>query len=144
MLDLRRLTNADTNVLFNFEKGIFSDCYSFYSCNQELLNPNKEYYILSENEQDIGYVGLLKILDEAEILRIAIKKDMQDKGYGKNLLNLVVEQLKSQGINKIYLEVSEKNSTAIKLYETLGFVRVGKRKDYYKDGATAINMERRL
>jgi len=68
---------------------------------------------------------------EAEILTICVHKNKQQQGLGKLLLQYVIAKLKEQGIEKIFLEVRASNKIAINLYQRLGFMQIGLRKNYY-------------
>jgi len=53
----------------------------------------------------------------------------------------LLSQLRKEKVERIILEVSEKNTPALRLYEKVGFKRVGMRKNYYPDGSNALLME---
>ena len=91
-----------------------------------------DYFLIAEkNNSLVGFLVITKILDQAEILKIGVKKEFQGKGIGKELLQKALAQLKKEGIREIFLEVRESNKIAQKLYEKLGFKVIGKRKEYY-------------
>ena len=60
------------------------------------------------------------------------------KNIGKNLINHVITKIISRNINIILLEVSIYNIPARNCYESLGFTKVGMRKNYYSEGEDAI------
>ena len=65
---------------------------------------------------------------------------MRNQGFAKLLLKELINISKKYKCNTITLEVNENNKPAIQLYEIFGFKEVGKRKNYYKNGDTAILM----
>ena len=69
------------------------------------------------------------------------KQSARGKGVAKKLLSLALDNLKDSGINKIFLEVRESNFCAISLYNSLGFVKIAERKNYYGT-ETAIIMQK--
>ena len=73
-----------------------------------------------------------KILDEYEILALATNIKNLRKGIASKLLKRLIEKAKKEDINKVFLEVSENNIAAIKLYLKVGFCKLGFRKNYYK------------
>jgi len=106
----------------------------------ELENKNS-YCILSKKEKEvIGYLLGRIILDEAELLRLAVKPLYRNKGVGRKLLETFLEDLKNQRIKKVFLEVSERNNRAYNLYLKLGFKPIYLRKNYYGKEANAIVM----
>ncbi len=70
-------------------------------------------------------------MDEAEILTIAVRSDVQNMGIGKSLAEKHILNLNYAGIKFIFLEVSEENKNALSLYNCLGFHVVGRRDGYY-------------
>ncbi len=56
-------------------------------------------------------------------------------GFGEQLLRFMIE---NKSNNSIWLEVHVDNVSAQRLYEKVGFKRVGQRPRYYKDGSTAL------
>ena len=94
-----------------------------------------ELYVLAkDDETNIGFVCVRFDDDtQAEIDYIAIDKKEEGKGYATMLLKEVMEELKHNGIKKIYLEVRSRNQRAISLYERSGFVQYRVRKHYYND-----------
>jgi len=111
---------------FPWTASIFSDCIKVgYGC-----------WVLSENNQVVGY-GLLSISDgEGHILNLCIKPSHQRLGLGRRMMEHLIKQGKFLGADSIFLEVRVSNQGAFDLYRKLGFVHVGERKDYYpaKDG----------
>jgi ribosomal-protein-alanine N-acetyltransferase len=95
----------------------------------------------------LGHCIVMMVLDEAEILNIVISHAHQGTGLGSRLLGHVLQQLASQGVVRVFLEVRESNTVAQALYHRHGFVTTGLRKNYYPsmDGREhAILMEARL
>ena len=73
----------------------------------------------------MGYVWITKINRRSNI--------------GTNLINFIETNKKTNNISKIYLEVSENNTGAIKFYEKNNFVFFKFRHNYYKDKNENIN-----
>ncbi len=84
-------------------------------------------------DQLVGYLLLSVIVDEAEVLLIAIHPDYQGQGWGKALLRKGIEDAELLGVKVIYLEVRKGNAVALFLYESLGFEPIGIRPDYYRN-----------
>ena len=86
----------------------------------------------------IGYIFGYIIQDEFHLNNIAIDQKFQRKGFASKMFNFVIENFKKKGINRIFLEVKCDNYSAIKLYDSMGFIKVNIRKDYYKKGKDAF------
>lgn len=121
--------------------------WSLDSYISSFANPRHKIYVLVEANQVIGVIIVGFALDEAEILQLWIKKELQQQGYGKTFLQQIIGICKKSIIVDIFLEVRSDNISAIKLYEKLGFSNVGIRKNYYRvDGWSfdAITMQKKL
>lgn len=78
----------------------------------------------------VGFVVVVGVVDQAELQNISIHPDHKELGLGEELLDHVINGLPKQ-IDQIYLEVRVSNFSAIRLYNKIGFVEVGQRRDYY-------------
>ena len=70
-------------------------------------------------------------VDTADILNIGIDPDLQRQGYGRGLLNHLIEELRKRNIREIFLEVRVGNKSAIQFYKKQGFKEISVRKNYY-------------
>ncbi|GGI61728.1 ribosomal protein S18-alanine N-acetyltransferase [Acinetobacter vivianii] len=86
--------------------------------------------VYEQANQVVGFCILQPVLDEANLLLMAIHPSQQGKGLGYALLDDSIQQLKNNPI-QIFLEVRESNSAAIRLYEKTGFHQIDLRKNYY-------------
>ena len=99
---------------------------------------------ISKEKKIIGIYVVQIIIDEAQINYFSIKKFFRRKGYGSYLMKYLIKQCEKLKIKKILLEVSETNSIAEVFYSKFNFLTVGRRKNYYKDGADAVLKEKNL
>jgi [ribosomal protein S18]-alanine N-acetyltransferase len=88
-----------------------------------------------------GYLCLQQVLDEAEILDVAVSGRLRGRGVGRNLVESALAASRGRGVALVSLEVRVGNKEAIALYERLGFREIGRRKRYYDNGEDAILME---
>ncbi len=108
---------------------------------------NSRYHIITENvENDIaGFAILLEMVDVVELIRIAVKKELRNRGIGDKLLKDFLKRAKEIGYSEIFLEVREKNTSAINLYLKNGFEKIALRKAYYTDtGENAVIMKKHI
>ena len=100
-----------------------------------LNKPNSVWVIevqgMKIQNKPVGYTVLSRVLEESELLMISIDPEYQGQGFGKQLLELVQQEMHIQGAERMFLEVRESNVPAIALYETLGFCETGRRVNYY-------------
>ena len=76
----------------------------------------------------------------SHLLKILVAPKFRGLKIAKNLLNEAVRVLKERGIETFFLEVEEENVIALKLYESMGFKIIHKKKHFYSNGSTAIIM----
>lgn len=96
----------------------------------------------------VGFVLSRIVMDEAEILTVAITPEERGRGHARPLLAEHLDCLARRGVRTVHLEVEDGNAPAIALYRRAGFAPVGRREGYYAraDGtrAAAITMSRTL
>ena len=102
-----------------WNKQQFQDSLASYQCT-----------VYEQANQVVGFCILQPVLDEANLLLMAIHPSQQGKGLGYKLLDQSIQQLKNNPI-QIFLEVRESNTAAIRLYEKTGFHQIDVRKNYY-------------
>jgi ribosomal-protein-alanine N-acetyltransferase len=94
-----------------------------------------------------GFVLARLVVDEAEILTIAVAPQAQRRGLGHALMDATLRHLHNARASMLFLEVDELNLAALGLYRRLGFKQVGKRPGYYETAAgrsAALTMRRDL
>jgi len=79
-----------------------------------------------------GFVLSRIVLDEAEILTVAIEPEARGKGLSIPLLERHLDELSRRGTRTVHLEVEEGNHPAIALYRRFGFTETGRREGYYQ------------
>ena len=92
--------------------------------------------VIESNNRVVGFCILQPVLDEANLLLMAIHPSQQGKGLGYQLLDESIALLRNDPV-QIFLEVRESNKAAIALYEKSDFHQIDLRKNYYpnKDGS---------
>lgn len=83
----------------------------------------------------MGFVAFLRMIDEAELLNLAVDPEHRHQGIGKALLEEARKQLLQAGTKQVFLEVRQSNKVAQQLYYSAGFGLHSMRKDYYRDPA---------
>jgi ribosomal-protein-alanine N-acetyltransferase len=92
-------------------------------------------WVLGQGGGILGFLVLMRALDEAHILNVAIAPAHQGKGLGARLIRHGIDWSASQGAQRLYLEVRLSNQKALALYRHMGFVEIGQRKGYYPASA---------
>lgn len=143
-MEMHTMRLSDLEEIKNTLQTDFDDFWNFEIFKEELVNNNSSYLVLRYDNEIVCFGGIKIILDEANIMDIVTRKDKRNQGFARFVLNELINISKEQNCTSITLEVNENNLPAIHLYELFDFKEVGKRKNYYKNGDTAILMTREL
>lgn len=128
---VRPATPADLMALCALEAAASSAPWSRGQLGESLV---KHRVLLAEVAgQVLGYAVFRELLDEAELLNIAVAPEVRRRGIGRRLLGTLLTAL-APAARCLYLEVRAGNAAAIALYDRLGFTRVGCRRGYYPAG----------
>lgn len=109
----------------------FSDPWSEASVRSELDNPLSLWLAAEAGGRVLGYIGSQSVLGEADMMNVAVAPDARRHGIARALIERLIERLDEQDVGCLTLEVRVSNHAARRLYETLGFSEVGRRKNYY-------------
>jgi [ribosomal protein S18]-alanine N-acetyltransferase len=101
------------------------------------LAQRHHYLVALDGEDVVGYAGLAVIdKDESWVQNIAVRRDHQRHGVGRDLLEALLAEGKRRGAAKILLEVAVDNAPAQRLYAKYDFEPVGIRRGYYQPSNT--------
>lgn len=142
IVEIMTLTDFE-NIKEDLQKD-FDEFWTPSILKSELESENSKYIVAKENNEIVGFAGIIVTPVDVEITNIVTKKSQRKKGIGKILLDKLIEMAKERKSEAISLEVNEKNSIAIHLYESCGFEKVGLRKKYYNGIDNAIIMTKIL
>lgn len=92
----------------------------------DMAKEDTTYYLAYEEKNVVGFLAVQLLLDEMEILQIAVHTDFQRCGIASRLLDCL-----GDWAGPIFLEVRASNHSAQSLYTRQHFIQIGKRKDYY-------------
>lgn len=141
MIDIKLLNSDSAHELSVLEDLCFSCPWSEESFRECLSNERFLFLGAYENEELIGYGGILSVLDEGDVVNIAAHPKHRRKGVARSLLNELCTEAKRRGVTYLHLEVREGNAPARALYESFGFKNDGIRKNYYtKPNENAVLM----
>ncbi|NLB90785.1 MAG: ribosomal protein S18-alanine N-acetyltransferase [Clostridiales bacterium] len=141
-LTIRRMTIEDAAAVYEIEKTCFTTPWSLQSFQNEMTkNPVARYLVAQREGKIVGYAGAWLILEEGHITNIALLPQERKKGIGEALARELMQYAANLGVEYLTLEVRKSNMAAQRLYEKIGFQKVGIRKKYYEDnGEDALLM----
>ena len=131
-MKIREMLQGDIPAVVEIENQNFRDPWTPAIFEEEMAQGTRSYYIAEIDDQVIGYMGLIWILDEGHITNVAVDAKHQGKGYGRALMTHVANLGFKRSLTSMTLEVRASNARAIHLYESLGFINEGTRPKYYE------------
>lgn len=131
---IRPMLLKDLESVMTLETLCFSVPWSKEAFHKEITeNKLAHYLVIEEADEIIAYGGVWYIYDEGHITNIAVHPNHRKKGFGKDLVQAMMDQAKTDEIHHMTLEVRVSNQPAITLYERIGFESAGIRPKYYTD-----------
>jgi ribosomal-protein-alanine N-acetyltransferase len=128
--DFRPMARQDLDSLVRIERaaypypwtlGNFRDCLDAgYSC-----------WVAEIDGQLAGYWIMMLAVGEGHILNCCVAPDWQGRGFGRHLVEHLMDTARDHGAEFLFLEVRPSNTVAVGLYRRLGFETIGVRKGYY-------------
>jgi [ribosomal protein S18]-alanine N-acetyltransferase len=141
---VRPMVEGDLDAVMAIETASYSTPWNGEHFRNELEARYSWPLVAVELESVVGYVCLMSLFEEAQILNVAVSPGRRGRGVARMLLGQAFKVALEQGAEIMALEVRASNSAAIALYEQLGFTRVGIRAGYYDSVEDAILMEKLL
>ena len=132
-MEIVRMKESHVASVAELEKICFSDPWSENSVASELKNKLALWLVAEDEGKVAGYIGSQTCTDESDVMNVAVHPDFRRRGIAEALVNSLVDELNVIESRCLTLEVRVSNVPAISLYEKLGFVEVGKRKNYYRN-----------
>jgi [ribosomal protein S18]-alanine N-acetyltransferase len=130
-LNFRSATEADVpdivrieclSYAFPWTEGIFRDC----------LRVNYTCRVAQIGFAVAGYGIMSAAAGEAHLLNLCVDEEYRCRGIGRRLLAHLIQVAAGIGANEAFLEARPSNTSAIRLYQSLGFVQIGMRRGYYQ------------
>lgn len=130
-ITIKKATGCDIDFIAALEKETFSLPQTKADFSEMTANTEKHLLVALLDGERAGYIGAYTVCRETDIMTVAVSQSFRKKGIGHSLVRALFDELKGVS-DAVFLEVRASNSAAIALYESLGFSKVGKRKNYYK------------
>jgi len=143
VISIKTINNKDIDLCYELDSSTIS-LWSKKQWANELKKEDVKVFGLVVLNLVIGICVFHVVLDEAQINFFVVNQKYRKKGYGSYLMSYLIKECEKFNIKKIFLEVSSTNITAEKFYSRFGFLTVGIRRNYYKDGSDALLKEKKL
>jgi [ribosomal protein S18]-alanine N-acetyltransferase len=131
---LRPTTERDLSQIALIERACFADPWSEESF-RRLVDVPPAIFLVAQfppDEAIAGYVVAFSVGEESEILNVAVDPKFRGRGLAGQMLDGALIELGARGVRTAFLEVRESNKAARALYESRGFVEIGRRSSYYR------------
>lgn len=131
---VREALIADLPAVSRIEKASFADPWGGGDFRSVLDSPQTIFIVATDCvfNEIVGYAVALTVLDESEILNLAVDPGLRGRGLGRALLDAALEAVAKRGAVAAFLEVRESNVAARHLYKSRGFEELSRRKGYYR------------
>lgn len=127
---LRLAEGRDIGCLLTLQhQGGFSDWIDEHF--QEAI-AKQQCLVLEKQQQLIGFIVMSVLFEQAELLNMAVSKQFQRQGLARLLYQEASHRVQVQGAKECLLEVAKSNFAAQALYQSLGFIPIAERKNYYQ------------
>ena len=132
---LRGAGPGDLELFAALEAEVFAeDPWTPYMIAEELSSPASRYLIATDESGDVaGYGGVKVGGDQADVMTIGVRAHARGRGIGSALLDALLEWSREAGAREVFLDVRPSNKGAIGLYESRGFVEIGRRPRYFRN-----------
>lgn len=129
--DTRLMEYSDISAISDIEQSSFSDPWSENSFYAHISLEYSRSFVTTFLGKPVGYICCEHLIDEMNLLDIAVDEKMRNRGIAEHLINLLSDLCTYLDVLVFMLEVRESNIPAQNLYKKLGFKNEGVRKGYY-------------
>jgi ribosomal-protein-alanine N-acetyltransferase len=139
-------TSADLPAVVELERLTFDHPWTLRDFEIELRLPRSHLKLLRRRVGGPlgGFISYWIIEDEIQLMKVATDPRAQRRGIARTLIEEMIAEGRRRGAHRVTLEVRPSNRAARSLYRDLGFVEVGRRPRYYRDGEDALLLDLEL
>ena len=142
---IRRMEVADAKKVAVLEAENFSEPWREQDFEKAAFDMETLYLVAEQAGKIVGCCGVRNLSGDGEITNVSVKHSFRRQGIAEQLMKRLLSEGAAMGITAFTLEVRSGNLAAICLYEKLGFVTEGVRKNFYRNPSEdALIMWRRL
>ncbi len=127
-----RMTEAHLCGAAELERLCFGEPWSANAL-RLLIGEGAVGFVCTDGDAVVAYGGMLIAVDEGQITNVAVHPDCRRRGFGRELVQALIDEANRLQLVQIALEVRASNAAAIRLYEQLGFAPAGVRKRFYRN-----------
>jgi ribosomal-protein-alanine N-acetyltransferase len=137
-ITIESASTKDADRLYEIETECFGkEAFTKKQIAQLLLDYNSVSLLARCDGRVVGFImGRLHVEEEVlagHILTLDVLPAVRGRGIGRRLLREIENIFVQKNISESYLEAREDNVGALRLYERMGYKKIGKLKNYYGD-----------
>jgi len=141
---IRPMAADDLDAVLTIEQASYPTPWRWEHFEHELSAPYSFPFVAESNGTIVGYVCLMSLFEDAQILDIVVAPEQRGRGVARMLMDQAISVALEKDAEVLALEVRASNIAAITFYERCGFVRTGIRSKYYEGVDDAVLMEMSL
>ena len=130
-VNIRPMVAADLGRVIAIENASYTMPWSDETFRTLILRGDAEAIVADDAGEVVGYAVFWWVVDQAELGNVAVDGAHRRRGIGELLVPTTIERARGRCMRELFLEVRPSNPVAQRLYERLGFVHVGRRRNYY-------------
>ncbi|MCX7799836.1 MAG: ribosomal protein S18-alanine N-acetyltransferase [Fimbriimonadales bacterium] len=140
-VEMRPLDEGLLAPVLEIERASNPAPWSEASFRAEIGSTEGEFLVLLVDQRPVGFGGYWSVVDEAHITNVAVEPESRRQGWGRRIMEELLRRAANRGMRCSTLEVRASNHPAVRLYESLGYQAVARRRRYYPDnGEDALVM----
>lgn len=132
-LVIRGMADADLDAVNRIEQRCYSVPWSDATFRGLLRRRDADLVVAECQGAVVGYAVFWQVLDQGELGNVAVDPASRRHGIARRLVAEVMERAAGRGVRELFLEVRPSNTGARQLYDSYGFVPVGRRRNYYQE-----------
>lgn len=143
---IKEIDLEDLSAMVEIERENFKEPWDYKTLFYEVIkNTKTSFYGAYVDNKLVGYLGFWSLIDNIDIINIAVAKEFKRLGIASKLFEHLDEIAKALEIKTITLEVNVNNYAAFNLYKKMGFIIVRTIKNYYsKTSEDAYMMQKEV
>jgi ribosomal-protein-alanine N-acetyltransferase len=126
-----RMTVEDLDEVLPIENVVYPFPWTRGNFIDSFNSGYETWTLCNETGTLVGYFLVMLAVDEAHLLNVSVRADLQGQGHGRKLLDKIVALAAEHKMTSILLEVRPSNTRALSVYKSYGFKQIGVRKGYY-------------
>lgn len=143
-MEIREMTLEDVGEVAAIGRESTQSPWDEKSVLTYFLRKDTLFVVAEEEGELLGFAALIMAPPESDVLDIIVRARCRNRGIGTGLLDALMDQAILRGVDTTFLEVRPSNLPARKVYDRLGFLETGIRKNYYTGPVEdAVTMVRR-